>query len=165
MDLVIVYKADGTIQCEEGDPIPVEHHAGELRKLGASKICGQGNVNGPNLTISVCGAPTGRVNTFAIPRQDWQTIVTGIVGTLGFRLWQGAPYPNLKIDKGCRIAAEPGPGSRATSISAGPVLLREIVGHPGRCYRQGDALTDDYVPERVNIEHDEDGRISDVWLG
>jgi len=165
MDLVIVYKADGTMQCEDGAPIPLPHHAGELRKLGASKICGQANLRGPNVVIDLCGAPTGRVNAFAIPKDDWAEIVAGTVGTLGFRLWCGAPYPELDLDKGARIASEGFPGTPAHSAGVLPILLREIIGHPGRCYRQGDALSRDYVPERVNIEHDEHGRISDVWLG
>lgn len=169
MDLVIVYKADGTVQCEAGAAVPLEHHAGELRKLGVSRICGQANVAGPNLMPAVCGAPTGRVNAFAIPQADWAAITAGIAGTLGFRLWQGAPYPALKIDGDCRIA--PGiaqgsaPAGRGMPLCAGPVLLREIVGRPGRCYRQGDALTADFVPDRVNVEHDANGRISDVWMG
>lgn len=165
MDLAIVYKADGTVQCEAGAAVPLEHHAGELRKLGASRICGQANVDGPSPTLTVCGAPTGRVNAFAIPRPDWTAITAGIVGTLGFRLWQGAPYPDLKVDGDCRIAPGSAPASRGIPLCAGPVLLREIIGHPGRCYRQGDALSDDFVPDRVNIEHDGSGRISDVWMG
>ena len=51
------------------------------------------------------------------------------------------------------------------SASTVPVLVRELLGRPCRCYREGDALARDYVPERVNIEHDDEGRINDVWYG
>lgn len=165
MDVVIVHKADGTFHCEARQPIPVEHHAGELRKLGASKICGQGNVKGPGPNSTVCGAPTGRVNAFAILESDWETIASGTVGTLGFHLWQGAPFPDLKVEQSYRYSTKPVKGMQAVSITLLPVLLREIIGRPGRCYGQGEVLSDDFVPDRINIEHDEFGRISDVWVG
>ena len=165
MDVVVVFKPDGTIQCENHAPIPLEHHAAELRKIGASKICGQDNVPGPVIVITMCGAPTGQVNAFAIPKKDWDTIVVGIVGTLGFRLWTGAPFPDLEFDQDCSLANGGGVGATTPSAWAGPVLVRELLGRPYRCYRQGDALTEDFVPERVNLEHDENERISDIWFG
>lgn len=165
MDVVVVFKADGTIQCERNAPIPLEHHAAQLRKIGASEICGQGNVPGPFVVITLCGAPTGRVNAFAIPKEDWDLISSGIVGTLGFRSWTGAPYPDLEIDKNCKISDQDLSGRPAPAVGAFPVLIRELLGRPCRCYRQGDTLTKDFVPERANVERDESGRISDVWFG
>ncbi len=165
MDVVVVFKADGTTQCEDKAPIPLEHHAAQLRKIGASKICGQGNVAGPFIVPTVCGAPTGRVNAFAIFKEDWDLIVTGIVGTLGFRAWSSAPLPDLEMEADCKLSPK-GPGVRfPPGIGGVPVLIRELLGRPCRCYRQGDALTDDFIPDRVNVEHDEDGRISDIWFG
>ena len=162
MEIVVVYKADGTIQCDEtSEPIPIEHHAAELRRIGASEILGQGNVPGPAIVITLCGTPTGRVNAYAILKIDWDAIVSGIVGTLGFRLWSGAPLPDL----GCKeeqVVGGDGPGN---SICTQPILVRELMGRPCRCYRQGDSITKDFVPERVNIEHDEAGRVSDIWFG
>ncbi len=165
MEVVVVFKADGTIQCEDNKPIPLEHHAAQLRKIGASEICGQGNVPGPFIVVDLCGAPTGRVNAFAILKEDWDLILSGTAGTLGFRIWTGAPYPDLEISQGCKISDEAPTGRPAPSIGAYPVLIRELLGRPCRCYRQGDALTKDFIPERANIEHDESGRISDVWFG
>ena len=165
MDVAIVFKADGTIQCQDKDPISLEHHAAELKWVGASKICGQGNLLGPFGVSRVCGAPTGRVNAFAIPKADWETISTGFVGTLGFRPWSGAPTPPLAIDGDCRISSsDPVSGPEAPGSTL-PVLICELVGRPCRCYRRGDALTKDFIAERVNVEHDADGRISDIWFG
>ena len=165
MDVVIVFKGDGTIQCEDNDPIPLEHHAAQLRKIGTSRICGQGNVPGPFFMTAMCGAPTGRVNAFAIPKCDWDVMSSGFVGTLGFRLWAAAPFPNLEIETGCVISGQAIPGHRGQPLGALPVLIRELLGRPCRCYRQGAVLTEDFMPERVNVEHDETGRISDIWFG
>lgn len=165
MDIVIVYKADGTVQCCGNDPIPVEHHAAELRKIGATTIVGQDNVPGPFLVLTLCGSPTGQVNAFAIPKENWETISAGIVGTLGFRLWAGAPYPNLRLGDDCNVTGSGGVGISAPTVGTTPVLIRELLGRLGRCYTQGDALTKDFVLERVNIEHDRNGRISDIWYG
>ena len=165
MEAVIVFKADGTIQCAGNDPIPLEHHAAELRKIGASTFCGQGNVPGPFVVNNVCGAPTGMVNAYAIPKKDWEMILAGIVGTMGFRLWTSAPYPDLDLDDDCHITEHGPPSPPSTSVCVLPVLVRELVGRPCRCYEQGDKLTLDYLPDRVNIEHDGTGRISDIWFG
>lgn len=165
MDVVVVFKPDGTIQCEGHVPIPLEHHAAELRKIGASEIFAQGNVPGPFVVITLCGTPTGRVNAFAIPREDWDMIRRGIVGTLGFRHWTGAPHPDLAIPSDCRVHGDGAIGSAGVSVASLPTLVRELLGRPGRCYQQGDPLSDDFIPNRVNIEHDENLRISDIWFG
>ena len=165
MDVVIVYKADGTVQCCGNDPIPIEHHAAELRKLGVTQVFGQGNVPGPFLVLTLCGSPTGQVNAFAIPKEDWEMISAGIVGTLGFRPWAGAPYPNLGLCEDYIVKGVGGAGISAPTVGTTPILIRELLGRLGRCYRQGDSLTKDFVLERVNIEHDHSGRISDIWYG
>ena len=130
MDVVIVFKADGTTQCCDEPPIPLEHHAAELRLIGAKKICGEGNVPGPFIVIDLCGAPTGGVNAFTIAKVDWEAISRGIVGTLGFRLWTGAPYPPLEINDDCVISPDrpmSGPGISASIV---PVLIRKLLGRP-----------------------------------
>lgn len=165
MDVVVVFKSDGTIQQQACCPVPLEHHAAELRKAGASKILGQANVPGPFATIEQTGASTGRVNAYAIPREDWECIGRGAVCRLGFRLWTGVPYPDLALAADCRIGTSDRTGSRGTSLARSPVLIRELLGRRCRCYEQGTLLGDDFLPDRVNIEWDERGRIADVWLG
>lgn len=92
-------------------------------------------------------------------------IAAGIVGTLGFRLWAGAPYPNLPLKREHSVKGAGGTGISTPTVGTTPVLIRELLGRLGRCYTQGDALTKDFVLERVNIEHDRNGRISDIWYG
>jgi hypothetical protein len=36
---------------------------------------------------------------------------------------------------------------------------------PSRVYTTGDTLTEDYNPNRVNIELDKSGNIVGIWLG
>ena len=64
----------------------------------------------------------------------------------------------------CGAPTGPVTGPRV-SASTVPVLIRELLVRPCRRYREGDALTDDFVPERVNLEHDDEGRINDIWFG
>ncbi len=165
MDVIVVYKPDGTIQCEDDPPVAIEVHRDQLIEIGARRICGQGNVPGPGLVPTVCGAPTGRVNAFAIPNADWERIRSGIVGTLGFRAWIGAPFPALDIDEDCSVLGAGLAGLASPSASALPVLTRELIGRPSRCYRHGDLLTQEFQPDRVNIERDDKNRISDIWFG
>ena len=165
LPVVIIYKPDGTVQCDARAPAPLQDHAAELLHIGATKICASANVAGPAPVITLCGAPTGRVNSFAIPKQDWEEIAGGIVGTLGFRLWTGAPYPDLEMHAGCRLSEDPMIARPNPSSTAMPVLIRELIGRPCRCYRHGEGLSLDFVPHRVNVERDEEGRIADIWFG
>ena len=53
-------------------------------------------------------------------------ISRGIVGTLGFRLWIGAPYPPIEIDDDCAMTSDgpaTGPGAWAppTTQGANPI--------------------------------------------
>jgi hypothetical protein len=57
-------------------------------------------------------------------------------------------------------AAEP-----AGSDSTDPTLVSELAGHPLRVYKTGDAITEDFRPDRVNIEIDAGGTIVNVWFG
>lgn len=165
MDVAIVYKADGTIQCADNDPIPVTHHEAELRKIGASEICAKGRVPGPVQVPRLCGAPSGQVNAFAIPRDDWKRIQHGAAGSIGFALWFGAPFPDLQIDRSYDVRHDGLAGSADRSLVTGPVLVRDLIGYACRCYEQGVPLDDKAMPDRINIEIDETGRISNLWLG
>ncbi|MCG7562468.1 I78 family peptidase inhibitor [Pseudoalteromonas sp. McH1-42] len=44
-----------------------------------------------------------------------------------------------------------------------PILT--LIGKPSRVYTTGDMLTEDFVPNRVNIELSESGEIVRVWMG
>lgn len=166
MEIVIIFKQDGTKQCRsEIKPVPLKEHAAQLEEVGVKKICASGNVPGPIVVPACCGCPTSQVNAFAISYEDWELLKNGIVGTLGFRLWTSTPFPDLDWEPDCVLHPEPVPQVAMMSLVHGPVLIRELLGRPGRCYRQGDALTQDYRPERVNIEMDAGNRITNIWFG
>ena len=48
-------------------------------------------------------------------------------------------------------------------ISNNPIST--LLNKPSRVYTTGDALTEDYKPNRVNIELDKSGNIVSIWLG
>lgn len=43
--------------------------------------------------------------------------------------------------------------------------IETIVGKKARVYKTGDALTEDFRPERVNIELSENNEIVQIWMG
>jgi hypothetical protein len=51
------------------------------------------------------------------------------------------------------------------TTSATPTIIEELIGRPSRYYTTGDALTDDLIPERVNIEVNNNREIVRVWFG
>lgn len=164
METVIIFKQDGTIQCEDEPPRPLAEDADILRSIGVSKICGRINTPGPMVVAALCGLPTNQVNAFAVPREDWDRVRRGVVGTMGFRLWVGAAYPSIHLDDGCELGAAEPEGIRGASTQ--PVLVRDLIGLQLRSYVEGDVLTTDYLPDRVNIELDGTRRrIRDVWMG
>ena len=166
MNIVIIYKQDGTIQCDPNQkPRPLAEDEQRLTSAGVGKIYGSGNVPGPNVVIQLCGLPTSQVNAFAISAADWGKLQSGIVGTLGFRLWVGAQLPKFAAEK--NVEVEPGPVTTPMTgnIQAYPVLIRELIGRPVRCYREGDAVTMDFRPERVNIVTDAASVIVDIYFG
>jgi hypothetical protein len=46
-----------------------------------------------------------------------------------------------------------------------PERIDKLVGHPIRVYRTGDPLTEDFRPDRFNVETDESRRIVRTWFG
>jgi hypothetical protein len=45
------------------------------------------------------------------------------------------------------------------------LLATELLNKQARVYRSGDMLTQDFIPERVNIELSSDNKIVRIWLG
>jgi len=48
-------------------------------------------------------------------------------------------------------------------ISDDPIST--LVGKVTRVYKTGDTLTEDFRPERVNVELSEDNKIVQIWMG
>ncbi len=46
-----------------------------------------------------------------------------------------------------------------------PTTIKELTGRPLRVYKTGDVITQDWKPERVNVELSEKNVIVEVWFG
>ncbi|WP_416066101.1 I78 family peptidase inhibitor [Rhizobium sp. ZK1] len=77
------------------------------------------------------------------------------------------PWPWAAI-----ATTEPDAGARAfinvisalTQSGSAPTQIAELIGRRCRIYNEGDMITMDYVPQRVNVVL-EAGRISRIWFG
>lgn len=166
MNIVVIYKQDGTIQCDPGHPArPLDEDRKRLTEAGVGKIYASGNVPGPDVVTRPCGMPTSQVNAFAISEADWRKLQSGIVGTLGFRLWVGAQLPEFVTKGDDEVAPAPTTAPMTGNIQAYPVLIRELIGRPVRCFREGDVVTQDFRPQRTNIVTDAAGVIVDIYFG
>ncbi len=50
------------------------------------------------------------------------------------------------------------------SYKSTPALIRDLIGHPFRAVKVGDAVTQEIVPGRVTVVVRDDGRIDDIWI-
>jgi len=146
-----IAKADGTLQCDEGKEISLDEMAKELESYGP-KVLEKKKVNDCKLHSAVCGAPTGQVNAYLISIADWLDFQSGIVGTMGF------------FELECDVDM-PNAAPTLSSVLGKPVLVRELIGRVVRCYKEGDPITKDYRPNRVNIVHDKNSVIINIWYG
>ncbi len=76
---VKVYKADGTLQCNQGKQISLSEMA---KQLSGIQVFSQSNLNDGMMRIQVCGAPTGQCNVFEIPKTELKKAIG-----LGFKEW------------------------------------------------------------------------------
>jgi hypothetical protein len=158
-DTVWVCKFDGTIQC---DPDSKEITLEEMRKQLAT-IIGEKNIRAMEKRSrpmpELCGLPTGNTNAYEITEEGAFILEHGFVGPMGFTRCPAQGAQGLDAQKP-NIAQIIG-----TLTSGNPTTIKELVGHPLRAYKTGDPLTDDWRPERVNIETDDGGVIVQVWFG
>lgn len=78
-DRVIVFKYDGSLQCNMGKPVSVE----EMRKdLKGIPIYSAEKKSDGQMHIQVCGSITGQTNTYEISRKDLKT-----AEKRGFKEW------------------------------------------------------------------------------
>lgn len=163
MPNIWVCKFDGTIQCDEDSKeITLEEMRKQLAALiGDDNILDMKKSSRPMITL--CGMPTGRMNSYEITEKGWFVLSRGIVGPQGFERCEedigkkekaGAAEADINIGQVIGICT-----------SSNPVFIRELIGHPIRVYKTGDPLTKDWRPDRVNIETDAEGIIVKVWFG
>jgi len=77
---VVVYKPDGTLQCEKGTGVPLDTMEQELNGAGVAVLSKRKDVDG-RVHPAVCGAASGNVNAFEIPSGD-----VGRTTKIGFRV-------------------------------------------------------------------------------
>ena len=171
-----IWRHDGTIQCSDVAGETLE----EAREQLASVIGEHNVLEGEKRTlpcpiIQMCGVPTGQVNAFQITVQGWLLLIHGFPGMMGWAPWtdecpsagtDGASSGLAQLNSGgedpdrrARLV-RPGPGG-----GGDPTRIDELYFRPVRCYRLGDAITRDYVERRVNIVHNDRGRIVRIWFG
>lgn len=149
-----IFKFDGTIQCDSGS---LEISLQEMRKI-LEDLVGAANVLDMEkrqvTVIQQCGTPTGSVNAYEVTQEGWFILNHGIVGNPGFKLWRDL------FSSSAESAV-----SRTISTLDTPVNVRDLIGRPLRVYKTGEPTTDDWIPERVNIETSDVGIIVDIWFG
>lgn len=157
-----VCQPDGSIQCLDIAGVPLAVMRRQLAMLvGDENILDerQDHVFMPQL----CGLPTGVRNAYLLTETGYHILFHGFVGPGGFTPCDHgakaltADRPPIDVDS--FVAA-----SGVTSVLANPVLVRELIGRRLRVYRQGDAISGDYVADRVNIVT-LNNRIVDIWYG
>ena len=75
-----VYKADGSIQCEQGTGTKADEMA---KQLGDIKVLSMENKHDGLIRIQVCGQPTGHCNVYEISESDFAK-----AEKLGFKKWK-----------------------------------------------------------------------------
>ena len=76
---VFIYKADGTLQCGQGQKISEETMK---KELGDIEVFSTANKHDGMMRIQVCGAPTGHSNVYEIDQKDLEKALK-----LGFKKW------------------------------------------------------------------------------
>lgn len=150
---VWVCRHDGTIQCESFPEITLADMRNELAAL-----IGEDNILDMKkeqvMMPSACGLPTGGINSYEITPAGWHLLTHGISGPNGFFKCRGNQTEAANVQTAISAAAE-----------RTPKLIRELVGHPIRVYTTGDALTEDFRPDRFNVELSVDDVIVSTWFG
>jgi len=132
---VWVYRPDGTLQCGQGQEESLEKSKQALEKLGA-KVEASEKRDLPVFIITLCGAPTGKVNAHRISAKDWEKVKSGFVGPNGFEVW---PYDSktaevFKYDGTlqCGMGKEVPLAEMAKELTgAGIKVLSQRKGHDG----------------------------------
>ncbi len=158
-----VCKHNGEIQCQDF-PAPVSL---EKMKAQLAALIGEENIlNAEERTYPAprcCGCPTGNFNAYEITAKGYELLTTGIMGRMGFEDCGDHCSHTPENDEDL-CAFDILRATRATSVANTPVLIKELIGRIVRCYEEGTPITQDYIPERVNIVTVK-GRIVDIWFG
>lgn len=115
---VEVYRYDGTLQCGMGQEIPLGKMAQELGDAGI-EVSASRKGSDALAHIAVCGASTGAINVYTIPRQSLPAAQATGFKMLVTREMTGQIKPG--IDRAPSLQTRPAP--RAQDRTPEPVLL------------------------------------------
>jgi hypothetical protein len=172
-----VWRHDGSIQCDPRPGQSLQEAREQLESLiGAENVLDAEKRELPCIIPKMCGIPTARVNACFITVQGYLLLIHGFPGPMGWRPWTDdcpedwadAPFAALAAARR-GVSEEEQPravgAAGAGGGGGGSTAIEDLYGRRCRCYTQGDALTQDYIPERVNIGLNQRGRIVEIWFG
>ena len=110
---VEVFMYDGTLQCGQGEEIPLERQAELLTSKDIQVLDSRKGTDG-FLHIAVCGASTGAINIFAIKPDD-----LAVARELGFSLL----ITQEMTERLMRPAPRPAPSTSSTQPATGAIPL------------------------------------------
>lgn len=175
---VFVYRLDDSQQCYPDHPSRSvdDDRKGLAKLIGDTEIIRGVKIRIPIVVSEVCGAPTGMGNVFEITEAGAFKLFRGFIGPMGFKLWtwdppfssdktfsstRPVPWPWKDIDAGSLQNAL----AALTQVGAQPTALAEIIGRRVRIINEGDAVTMDWIPSRVNIVINDRSEISSIYFG
>lgn len=184
--MVEVYKHDGTKQCGMGVETPLEAMRADLERLGA-KVLKSEKRRWPASILQKCDLPTGWCNVYQLSEHNWPLQAKVILGA-GFGLWpqtpgteevqgrnlmEGAeplenpiPWPFSVLSEAPEDWDGPWPFGVVGLAHAAPNGLGALLGKQLRVYHDGDAYTQDFKVDRVNLVLNRDtAAIIEVWFG
>jgi hypothetical protein len=165
---ITIYKQDGTRQCEDIKPRPIDVDAKIISGLGLKIIDHGRHERLPIFTPALCGFPTAWANVFAIDRNGVTRQQLFQLSQHGFKVWEFSVPSEPAQAKA--LGEDPFPLLQAAaSLLASdvqPDRIADLVGYVIRVYKTGDVLTQDYRRDRVNFETDPTNhRIVRYWFG
>ncbi|PWE57266.1 hypothetical protein DEM27_06415 [Metarhizobium album] len=123
-----IFKQDGTIQCRpegEGEITLAVMRKGLEELIGSENVLDEEKRQSPTPIITICGAPTARVNAYRITPEGLRRLFTGVAGPNGFAL-----YP-FYTEKGGDATWQEGGGSTVVSPSGDPIIIWPASGKGG----------------------------------
>ena len=168
-----VWRHDGTLQCSGAAGESLQEAREQLETvIGAQNVVRGEKRKLPGVIIAMCGASTGQVNAFELTPYGFWLLFHGIVGPIEFRPWVATVPVQMHGNGGGQLAFDGLAQAKLDKenvafvgvAAGGPSAIDQLYGRKCRVYNVGDALTDDYLPERFNIGLVA-GRIREMWFG
>ncbi|MGO9600295.1 MAG: hypothetical protein ACLP7Q_20110 [Isosphaeraceae bacterium] len=163
---LVVYKQDGTRQCEDIKPRPLAEDAAVITGLGL-RIVGEGrNEHLPILVPALCGWETAMANVFTLDSQGITRQQLFELSKHGFKIWEFPEAPTHKAEGHDPFLIDVALAGALLAPERHPDRIHELIGYAIRVYKRGDIISEDFRRDRVNFELTPDtARIARVWFG